>query len=56
MTKAEPGVKDDNGSRPLPPKWDMTGLIDFGDLMYSCVITDLAIAMAYHMLGQANHV
>ena len=32
----------------------MTGLVDFGDMVFSHTVNDLAIAMAYASLGQAD--
>jgi len=38
------------------PRWKIGGVIDFGDVVYSCQVNDVAIAMAYHMLGQHHPV
>lgn len=37
-----------------PTSQRVTGLIDFGDLIYSYVVADLAIAIAYAILGKAD--
>lgn len=35
-------------------KWSVGGVIDFGDVVYSATVNDLAIGMAYHMLGHED--
>ena len=32
--------------------YDITGCIDFGDCVYTCIVFDLAIAMAYSMIDK----
>jgi 4-aminobutyrate aminotransferase-like enzyme/Ser/Thr protein kinase RdoA (MazF antagonist) len=33
---------------------EVTGVIDFGDMVYSCIVSELAIVTAYAMLAKAN--
>ena len=34
--------------------YDITGCIDFGDTVYTCIVFDLAIAMAYSMINKED--
>jgi 4-aminobutyrate aminotransferase-like enzyme/Ser/Thr protein kinase RdoA (MazF antagonist) len=43
--------RDQDGAR---EEWHVTGMIDFGDLVYSYTIGDLAVAIAYAVLDQPD--
>lgn len=45
---------DANDHNVLVRQGRVTGLIDFGDLVYSAIVCDLAIALAYAMLAKAR--
>ena len=38
------------------PQQQVTGIIDFGDMLYTCTVCDLAIAAAYAIMGQRDPV
>ncbi len=42
--------------QPAADGWQITGLLDFGDMLYSHTINELAVACAYAILGQADQV
>lgn len=35
-------------------QWHLCGLIDFGDMVYSCTVFELAVALTYVMFGKAD--
>jgi Ser/Thr protein kinase RdoA (MazF antagonist) len=57
-TKLRHGVihGDANDHNVLVRQGRVAGLIDFGDLVYSAIVCDLAIALAYAMLAKAQPV
>ncbi|MCG8416450.1 MAG: phosphotransferase [Proteobacteria bacterium] len=40
----------------VAPAGRVTGIIDFGDMVYSVTVADLAIAVAYAILGETAHI
>jgi hypothetical protein len=55
-TSLRPGVihGDANDHNVLAEPDRMTGLLDFGDMVHSAVVCDLAVALAYAMLGERD--
>jgi Ser/Thr protein kinase RdoA (MazF antagonist) len=45
---------DANDHNVLAERERMTGLLDFGDMVHSAIVCDLAIALAYAMLGESD--
>jgi Ser/Thr protein kinase RdoA (MazF antagonist) len=45
---------DANDHNVLAERDGMTGLLDFGDMVYSAIVCELAIALAYAMLGERD--
>ena len=45
---------DANDHNVLAERDRMTGLLDFGDMVHSAVVCDLAVALAYAMLGEPD--
>ena len=55
-TSLRPGVihGDANDHNVLASAERMTGLLDFGDMVHSAIVCDLAVALAYAMLGERD--
>ena len=55
-TSLRPGVihGDANDHNVLASAGRMTGLLDFGDMVHSAIVCDLAVALAYAMLGERD--
>ena len=55
-TSLRPGVihGDANDHNVLAEQDRMTGLLDFGDMVHSAIVCDLAVALAYAMLGERD--
>ena len=55
-TSLRPGVihGDANDHNVLAQRDRMTGLLDFGDMVHSAIVCDLAVALAYAMLGERD--
>ena len=55
-TSLRPGVihGDANDHNVLAEPDRMTGLLDFGDMVHSAIVCDLAVALAYAMLGERD--
>jgi Ser/Thr protein kinase RdoA (MazF antagonist) len=45
---------DANDHNVLAERGRMTGLLDFGDMVHSAIVCDLAVALAYAMLGESD--
>jgi Ser/Thr protein kinase RdoA (MazF antagonist) len=55
-TSLRPGVihGDANDHNVLVERDRMTGLLDFGDMVHSAIVCELAVALAYAMLGERD--